>query len=409
MRKNSTGKIIAAIDIGSSKLVCIIASISNENIRILGYCHKESRGISAGAISDMRLAQKSITNAVSESERMAGINIERLIVSISGNQIKSNRVEENIKISSSMVKSIDISNLAAKVRTIFRRQNREMIHLIPIQYRIDDSSEIQNPRYMSGNKIFAKFHTATTSKTTILNIENCLKRCQLSVNNYVAEPYSSALSCLTENEMNIGTLLIDFGGDTTSFALLLEGKLVYIGSVAIGGNHITKDIATILGIDFKIAEKIKNLNSNLSISAIEEKEIINFRTSPNDENVMNITKGELCEIITCRIEEILESVKETLKKSQVPEFLFNNIVITGGVCATVGIDNITEEIFEKNVRIGFPSVLKNIPEELDFPSYSCALGLLVFSKNLLLREKIKGGFEAKTSWFRNLIEKIAAI
>ncbi len=410
MSKISKGKIIACLDIGSSKLMCVIAAIDNETIKILGYSHKESRGISAGAISDMRLAQKSITNAVSEAERMAGLNIGRLLVSISGHQVKSNRIEENVKIASEMVKSSDISSLAGKVRNQFRREHREMIHLIPLQYHIDDSSPVQNPRYMSGNKLFAKFHAVSTSQTTIRNIENCLKRCQLSINNYIVEPYASSLACLSENEMNLGTLLIDFGGDVTSFSLLLEGKLVYVGSVPIGGNHITKDIATILGINFNIAEKIKNLNATLLISPIEENEIIKFRITDNENNsMMKFTKRELCEIMTCRIEEILEATKETIEKSGVPSFLINNIVLTGGVCAIIGIDKLSQEIFEKNVRIGFPSQIKDIPEELDFPIYSCALGMLYFSKNLLLREKIKGSFEIKGGWFKTLIDKLASI
>jgi cell division protein FtsA len=164
MAKVLRGKIIACLDIGSSKLMCIIAAIDGENIKILGYSHKESRGISSGAISDMRLAQKSITNAVSEAERMASINIEKLVVSISGSQAKSNRVEENIKITSQTVKSSDISTIASKIRNQFRRNHREMIHLIPLQYHIDDSLPIQNPRHMSGEKLFAKFHAISTSK-----------------------------------------------------------------------------------------------------------------------------------------------------------------------------------------------------------------------------------------------------
>lgn len=406
-KRIARGKIIACIDIGSSKLMCIIASIDGENIRILGYAHKESRGISYGAISDMRLAQKSITNTVSEAEKMAGINIERLVVSISGNQIKSNRISEGVKISSSMVKNSDISNLASKVRSTFRRKNQEMIHLIPTQYNIDDSSPVQNPRYMSGDKLFAKFHSVSTSKTTILNIENCLKRCQISVNNYVAEPYASAIACLSENEMNLGTLLIDFGGDVTSMALMLENKLVYAGGVAIGGNHITKDIATIIKTDLYKAEKIKNLNANLLLTSLEQDELIDLGTSKDNFEV-RLTKSELCEIISCRIEEILESIKTALEKAGVPEFLINNIVITGGVSSIVGIDKITEQVFEKTVRINSQLNIKNIPEELDSPKYSCSLGMLIFSKNLLSREKIKGGFEVKGSWFRNFINKIVS-
>ncbi len=405
------GKIVACLDMGSSKLVCIIASIGNDEIKILGYAHKESKGISASAISDMRLAQKSITNVVSEAERMAGFNIDKLLVGISGSQVNSVRREVSIKIASDIVKNSDIVNLAGKIRLEFKKNNREILHLIPLQYCIDDSSPVVNPRYMSGEKLHAKFHAISTSQTTVRNIENCLRRCQLSVNSYIVEPYASALSCLSDNEMNFGTLLIDIGGSSTSFCIILEGKMIYVGSSPIGGNHVTKDISTILGIDKDAAEKIKSLNSSLLISPIEEKEVIKFRFSDNgDENGMiRITRLELRDIMNSRLEELFESVKAILQKSGIPLYMLSSIVLTGGSASTVGIDKLASEIFDKNVRVGYPAKFDLAPSEMLNSTYSCSLGMLVFLRNLYLKEKIKDGFESKNSWFRRLIEKLAAV
>ncbi len=412
MAKNlKKGKIVACLDMGSSKLVCLIASISNDEVQILGYSHKESKGISASAISDMRLAQRAITNAVSEAERMAGFNINRLLIGISGNQVISTRKEVSTKIASDMVKPSDIASLAAKVRSEFKKNNREIIHLIPLQYRIDDSAPVVNPRYMSGKKLYAKFHIVSTSQTTILNIENCLKRCQLSVNNYVVEPHASALSCLSDNEMNLGTLLIDIGSSSTSFCIILEGKLVHVGSAPIGGLHITKDISTILNVATDTAEKIKNLNGSLLISPLEEREMIKLKLSDTNDgpNMIRITRLELRDIIQSRLEEIFESVKTTLEKTGVPLYTLSNIVLTGGVTSIVGIDKLASEIFAKNVRIGYPSKLESVTSEILNPTHSCALGMLVFLRNLYLKEKIKDGFESKNSWFKRLIEKLAAV
>lgn len=412
MSKNlKKGKIVACLDMGSSKLVCIIASISNDEIKILGYGHKESRGIMASAISDMRLAQKSITNVVSEAERMAGFNIDRLLVGISGSQVASMRKEVGAKIAADIVKTSDIANLAGKIRSEFKKKNREIINLIPLQYRIDDSAPVVNPRYMSGEKLNAKFHVISTSQTTIKNIENCLKRCQLSINNYIVEPYASALSCLSDNEMNLGTLLIDVGGSSTSFCIMIEGKLIHVGSSKIGGVHITKDIATILGINFDMAEKIKTLNGSLLISPIEEREMIKFRfsESADESGMIRITRSELRDIIQSRLEELFESVKAALEQTGIPLYMMNNIVLTGGVASIVGIDKLAAEIFEKNVRIGYPSKFDLAPSEILNPTHSCSLGMLVFLQNLYLKEKIKDGFETKDSWFKRLIEKLAAV
>lgn len=407
-RKSHKGKIVACLDIGSSKLVCVIAAISGEKIKILGCGHKESRGILASAISDMRLAERSITNVVAEAERMAGFNIDRLIVGISGSQVNSTHQEVSCKVSSDIVKNSDIINLTNKIRADFKGQNREIIHLVPLQYRLDDSAPISNPRYMSGERLYAKFHVASTSQTTIKNIENCLKRCQLSVNSYIAEPYASALSCLSDNETNIGTLLIDIGGGSTSFALLSEGKLLYVGSSKIGGNHITKDISTILGVSTQVAEKIKSLNSSLLISPIEEREAIKFKFSGDaeDEQMVSVTRIELRDIISSRVEELFEAVKSSLERSGVPSFMFGNIVLTGGVSAIVGIDKLASEIFQKNVRIGYPNKLNKVPSTILNPANSCSLGMLTFLQNLHMREKIKDGFESRNNWFRKFIEKL---
>ncbi len=407
-KKLQKGKVVACLDMGSSKLVCTISAINGDQVKILGYGHKESRGISASAISDMRLAQKSITNVVAEAERMAGLNIDQILVGISGCQIVSTHQEVSCKVSSDVVKNSDIINLTNKIRAEFKKKNREIIHLVPLQYRLDDSLPILNPRYMSGEQLYAKFHVASTSQTTIKNIENCLKRCQLSVNSYIAEPYASALSCLSDNEMNIGTLLIDIGGSSTSFALVTEGKLLYVGSSKIGGSHITRDISTILGISAQVAEKIKNLNSSLLISPIEEREAIKFKYSEEEEeqNMVSVTRAELRDIISSRLEELFESTKSSLEKSGVPFFMIGNIVLTGGVSAVVGIDKLASEIFQKNVRIGYPNKFEKIPQLLLSPTNSCSLGMLSFLQNLHMREKIKDGFESKNGWFQKFLEKL---
>ena len=407
-KKSQKGKIVACLDMGSSKVVCVIAAINGDDVKILGYGHKESRGILASAISDMRLAQKSITNVVAEAERMAGFNIDQLLVGISGSQIISTHHEVSCKVSSDIVKNSDIINLTNKIRDEFKRKNREIIHLVPLQYRLDDSTPIINPRYMTGEKLHAKFHVAYTSQTTIRNIESCLKRCQLSVNSYIAEPYASGLSCLSDNEMNIGTLLIDIGGSSTSFSLIHEGKLLYVGNSKIGGSHVTKDIATILGISVQVAEKIKNLNSSLLISPIEEREAIKFKFSEDfeEQDMVTVTRIELRDIISSRLEELFESVKSVLEKSGVPLYMLGNIVLNGGVSATVGIDKLAAEIFQKNVRIGYPNKFEKVPSAILNPANSCSLGMLSFLRNLHMREKIKDGFESRNSWFRKFIEKL---
>lgn len=407
------GKIIACLDIGSSKLVCIIASIGTDSVKILGYGHKESNGIKSSTISDMRVAQKSISNVVAQAERMAGLNIDKMLVSISGTQSHSNIIDDYIRVHD-IVKASDIDNLANKVRQKFKQNNREVIHLIPIEYRIDDSLPVVNPRYMSGNKLYTKFHVVSVSSTTINNIEHCLKNCQLSVQGYICEPYSSALSCLSQNEMRLGSLVLNMGFNATSVAVILDGKFIKVGNLPIGGFHITKDISTIFNISLGLAEQIKNLNSSLFISPIEEKEMIKMKLTSVSEieenaNIIGITRVQLRDIIESRLEEIFESIKELMQKSKIPSYALNNIVLTGGVSTIVGIDKLASEIFDKNVKIGYPNKLKITQSEILSPTNCCAIGMLVFLKNRISKEKSEFTFKGKSGFFGKIFDKLVGI
>lgn len=413
-KKSTKGKIVACLDLGSSKLVSVIARVNGDDVEVLGFGHKEALGINSSTISDMNLAQKSITNVVAQAERMAGFNIDKLLVSISGIQSSSHTVEVHSKISSDIVKNTDIANLTNQVRSQFKKNNREIVHLIPIEYRIDDSSTVVNPRYMSGDELHAKFHVVSTSQTTIKNIENCLRRCQLSVNNYIVEPYAAALSCLSQNDMNLGSLVIEMGASSTSLAVIIDGKFVKIASLPIGGFHITKDISTILNISIDLAEKIKNLNGSLIISPIEEKEMIKMKLSAISEvsensDIIGITRIELRDIIQSRLEEIFESARKLLQKSGIPTYIIGNIILTGGVTSIVGIDKLATEIFDKNVKIGYPNKIDSVPSEILNPANCCSLGMLVFLKNIYAKEKSKAGFESRPSFMTRLIDKLAGI
>ncbi len=347
---------------------------------------------------------------MSEAERMANLNIDKLLVSVSGSIINSDRIEEKVKISSNSVKGVDIANLANKVRSNYRKSSKEMIHLIPMEYRIDGSMPVQNPRLMSGDYLYAKFHAVSTPKTNILNIENCLRSCQISVNNYIIEPYASYLACITENEKSMGNLVIDIGGDVTSYAIVIDGKMIHTGGFIMAGKHITKDISTILGVSFDYAEKIKNLNSTLILSQSSKKEIIKYRISGQDEtSMLKMNKGDLKEIIECRLEEIFEMVKKSIENAQIPDFIYNNIILTGGTSNIIGIDQLASRIFSKNARIAHPFDLDDFSnsEDINKPEFSASIGMLHFLKTMIMKDKIRSDFEYKESgWFKRVLEKI---
>lgn len=402
-------KIVACLDIGSSKIVCLIASINSGEIEVLGYGHTASRGIVSGAISDMDMAQKAITTAISEAERVSKINIDEILVAVSGELIFSRIVDVTDRISAKLVKSSDIIRLASKVRDKFCKKGREVIHLIPIQYKIDDSVAIANPRNMSGEMLHANFYVASISSNIVKNIESCLRSCQLSVSSYIAEPYSSAIACLTEVEMSLGSVVIDIGSSSTSYAVIFDGKLIHIGSIRMGGFHITKDIATIMGISIAEAEQIKSLNSSLILSPLEEREFVIINSGRELNQKARITHKDLKEIMQSRIEEIFENTKKSLDDSKINSFSISNIVLTGGVSSIIGIEKVAYEIFKKNIKVGYPIKIKSMPSEIANTANSCAIGMLNFSKFIYLKENSSNFDKNQDGLIKRIINKIISM
>ena len=400
-------KIVACLDMGSSKIVCMIAVIRSTGVEIIGYGHKEARGVVGSAITDMRQAQKSIINAVSQAERMAGININEVLVGISAIQSVSHHREVKTKISSDSVRRCDIGSLAEKLRAEYKKNNREIIHLIPLQYSIDDSYPVDNPIQMVGNIIAAKFHVISVPRLVIQNIENCLKSCQISVSSYVSDCYASSLSCLDKEEKSLRTLLIDIGSHFTSFCLYHDSKIIYINSIKLGGFNLTKDISTILNIDLSEAEKIKNLNSSLMLNNIEKRELIKMAYGGHINQPINITREELRDIMQSRLEEIIIAVKDVLIKSSIKINMISNISATGGTTSLIGIDKIISDIFQKNVRIGYlrgfttkvPDIVNNIN--------ACSLGMIEFLRQIYIEESSRKNNYSK-SWIRKIYDKITA-
>ncbi len=399
-------QIVCCLDFSSSKLICMIANIGIDAIEILGYSHTEAKGISAGAISDVTLAQKTIANSVTEAEKMAGINIEEVIVSLNESQLKSSYQNASEKIHKEVVQNETINNLVTKVRNSCFKNNKEPIHIMPMQYRIDDSNIIANPRYMSGEKLLAKFHVITASQTTILNIENCFKKSKLSIKNYISSAYANSLSCLKENELNIGTLLIDIGSESTSFCLFYDDKLCYRSAILLGGLNITKDISSILGINLTTAEKIKILNNTIILSPIEEQEVIKYRNLEMLQEITNKlpTRLELSAIIQARLEEIFEKLLNNLQSAKISLEIISNIVIIGGVSQTLGIDKLAKQIYQKNTRIGYPIKPHNIPADFYNIINTTTLGMLTIMQNEFI--KYQGITpENNDNWLKKILNK----
>lgn len=389
MKNNS---IIASLDIGSSKIVCLIGYFNMYNkLCVKGIGHQESKGISDGNVQDIKLLTKSIIKVISMAEKMAGINVEDVVLSISGSNLKSSFTSIETDLKDKTINKIDIYNLAKKIEKEFRNNKKEIIHLVPVDYYID-SIKVQSPFGIIGNKIRIDFNTVYTDKLKINNIKSCLKRTPIRITKFISASYASALACLTQQEKSSGCLLIDIGAGLTSFTIIQKDLLAYNCSIPLAGNTITSDIADVLKTRFEVAERIKIMNTDLLLDKNEENEIIKINIdSDEDYRIAKNTKKILNDIYKDRIKEIMSIIFGILDKKKIRNKV-KSIVLTGGTSMVSGVDYYINKITNLDTRIGVAEFdfIKNSVEPKKFKNitYSCAVGLLIKAQERANNKKI---------------------
>ncbi|MDF3047474.1 MAG: cell division protein FtsA [Candidatus Midichloriaceae bacterium] len=375
--KNST---VAVLDIGSSKVVCFIAKIDPfGRIAVIGIGHNIAQGIKAGRITDIRAAEISVAQAVEAAEKMAGETIKSLYVGVSSNNLISQCVASELLVTGHEISDKDINRLVFQVLDKFNDQDLDVIHSFAYDYVLDGNRGIDNPLGMYGNSLAADFHILSSPTNYLLNINNCVARCQLEVDNFISSAYATGLSCLTQDEMDLGVTMIEFGGGCTSISVFNKGHILYSDALPIGGMHVTNDIARGFGTDFFNAERIKNLYGTVILTSADYDEGIEVPISSNKHDTeMNVVKrSELVEIIRARVEEILDISLKKLQASGMDKYGGNKLVITGGASQLSGLKEVAGHIFSKNVRIGYPLELTGLAESTSGIAFSSPIGMLL--------------------------------
>ncbi len=386
------GGLIAALDIGSSKIVCFIAHRQpNGKLKIIGIGHQISQGVKAGIIVDIKKAETSILAAIHAAEKMAQETIDHVLISISGSTIRSHRVDVEISISGQEVTDMDIGRILKQGEHSFRSEEVEALHCIPAHYTIDDTRGIYDPRGMVGEKLRTTLHVVTASATATRNITNCLGRCRLNIDTCIASAYASGIACLTEDEKNLGVILVDIGGGNSAISVFQNGNMIYADNVALGGGHITQDIARGLSTTLTFAERIKTLYGSAIPVQGGGREVIDVSVSDlvrdlesdaigDVENNGFISKALLTSIIRPRAEEILELVRKNLHASGMDAGLGPRVVITGGASQLQGIRELAGHVFNKHVRLGRPLQIEGLAESTRGPAFSTAIGMLEYAR-----------------------------
>ncbi len=384
---------IAALDIGSSKVCCVIAKISRDRrINVVGYGYNASKGIKNGIVTDINQATLSVCNAVEAAEQMANERIDRIIVNISGDKIKSIIKDATIAINKNRpVNETDITKVIEKGINKINVDEHELIHCLPAGYRLDMGDEIKDPRNIFGESLSVDILLGLVPEVQYRNLSTVIENAHLETAEKAFSPYASALACLVEDEKEIGATVIDIGGGTTSIASFKHGHPIYFSSIAVGGNNVTNDIAWGLTTSFTHAERLKTLHGCAFLTQADKEETINVYPvgEEDDSSIKQVPKSELISIITPRVEEIFELVNQKLSEHGLRDISSHRVVLTGGGSQLSGIREVASMVLDKQVRLGRPKNIPNLPDILYNPAFSTVVGLLSFALNYTEKKPTK--------------------
>lgn len=370
-----------ALDLGSSKIAAIAAYVDQSGDgRVLCQHLQYSEGIKSGVVIDVKAAENSIVGAIYAIENACEKNVQYASISLSGAYTKSYYIYHKVKLSSNAITKQDIQKLIQKALGDFWIKDYEIIHYFPIEFTLDEHNSIQDPVGMLGKELGCRLHIIVAESNMLLNIGNCMSKCQVEISNILLAIYASGLSCLTEDEQNLGSVIIDIGAKTTSFGVFLGKKLLYTGYVPVGGWHITSDIAKAYSISIKAAEKLKVLYGSAVETTMTRDSLINLEEmDPYSNHAFGsgtTTSNELAQIISPRVDEILELIKNAYNTVGVDHLIARRIVITGGSSMLRGMKERVSVAFDKQVRLGKPSVLPGFSEDCNPCVYSVAIGMV---------------------------------
>ena len=380
-------RIVAALDIGSSKISCFIAEVKNHGgIEVLGIGHQGARGVKAGAIVDLRAAEIAIAHTVEAAENMArqylnGHPIQSVVVGVPGTQTLSHQLTVALKLHGREVTERDIDSARSHARGVEQAGRDELIHVITSGFSIDKQKGIQEPRGMTGEGMDVFLSPVTAYSAALRNINNVLHHNRLDVDAYCALPYAAGLAALVDDEKDLGCTVIDMGGGTTNIGVFAQGKMVYSTAVPVGGQHVTSDIARGLTTSIADAERIKTLYGAAQSSLVDDGTMIDVPPIGEEEHAAPnyVPKSLLTGIIQPRIEETFELVRAKLVDSGAQTVAGRRVVLTGGAAQLPGLCEIGQLILDKQIRIGKPVRVRGLAESTAGPAFSACAGLLHYA------------------------------
>ncbi len=383
--------LVAALDVGSSKVVCMIARLKprapqqvltrrSHAIEVIGFGHTVARGMKAGGVVNLAQAEDAIRQAVDAAERMASVEIESVVLSMSAGRLASEWFAADVEIVGSTVSESDIARVLAAGNRHSLRDGRAVLHSLPVSYSIDGVDGIRDPRGMLGSQFGVAMHIATTDIAAARNLMLAVERCHLDVEAMVASPYVAGLAVLADDEADLGAIVVDMGAGTTTMAVFLGGRLAHLEGFALGGHHVTMDLARGLNARIDDAERIKTLYGSVIGGESDERDMITVPPISDDEReqAQVVSRATLVSIIKPRVEEILEMVRDRLAATPIAAEQRGHVILTGGASQLSGLSDLASQILGRPVRIGRPLGIAGAPDTAKGAAFAVSAGLLVY-------------------------------
>jgi cell division protein FtsA len=408
-------EIFVGIDVGTTKVCTLVGRVEAENnIRILGVGIEPSEGIRKGVIVDLGTASQAIARSVEKAEQTSGLEITTALVSLAGAHVSSVNSRGAVAIPHGVIDAVDVARVLDQARAVAIPHDREIVHVVQRGFTVDGQEGIRMPVGMHGYKVEVETHIITAAAATVDNLRQCVGAAGVEIEQFVLNPLASAEVVLTENERQMGVAVCDIGGGTTDLAIYVDGDVWHTMVLAVGGNHITQDIAHGLRLPITQAEEVKKQQGHAVRAEVGPEEYFSIRPFGEDHPVQ-INRQDLVHIIEARTEETFNLILQEIKRSGYDGLLPAGIVLTGGTSALPGIKRVASEVLGMPVRTAQPENLIGLVEKLNSPSYSTSVGLLrwaltMHDHDLAMgndRRRPKGdstmNFDALKNWMKRLL------
>ncbi|MFT6340714.1 MAG: cell division protein FtsA [Alcanivorax sp.] len=379
---NASENMIVGLDIGTSKVVAIVGQSSADGtMEIVGIGSQPSRGMKKGVVVDIEATVRSIQRAVEEAELMAGCHIHTVYAGIAGSHVRSLNSHGIVAIRDREVAQADIDRVIDAAQAVAIPADQKTLHVLPQEYVVDNQEGVREPIGMSGVRLEAKVHLVTCAVNAAQNIEKCVRRCNLEVDDIILEQLASAHAVLTEDERELGVCIVDIGGGTTDIAIFTEGAIRHTANIPIAGDQVTNDIAMALRTPKQHADEIKIKYACALTQLAGADETIKV-PSVGDRPPRTLSRQNLAEVVEPRYDELFTLIQAELRRSGFEDLIPGGIVLTGGSSKIEGAVDLAEEIFHMPVRLGSPQGISGLIDVVKNPIYSTAVGLLLYGQRM---------------------------